>query len=55
MEKVLGIVALTVFTAVMLIIELLGNGGVQSWLAFVGIMTGYVIIYLCERENSNGV
>lgn len=52
MDKTLGIICLIVFMAVMLAIGL-SNNGASSVLAFIGLMLGLVIAFLCERGHDD--
>lgn len=50
MRDILGIICLIAFMVVMLAIELLNNGA-GSVLAFIGLMLGIAIVYLCEYNK----
>lgn len=50
MRNTLGIICLIAFMAVMLVIGL-SNNGASSVLAFIGLMLGIAIVYLCEYNK----
>lgn len=50
MRNILGIICLIVFMTVMLVIGL-SNNGASSVLAFIGLMLGLVIVYICEYNK----
>lgn len=52
MRNTLGTMCLIAFMAVMLVIGL-SNNGASSVLAFIGLMLGIAIVYLCEREHDD--
>lgn len=50
MRNTLGIICLIAFMIVMLVIGL-SNNGASSVLAFIGLMLGIAIVYLCEYNK----
>lgn len=50
MDRTIGMICLIVFMAIMLVIGL-SNNGASSVLAFIGLMLGIAIVYLCEYNK----
>lgn len=52
MRNTLGIICLIAFMIVMLVIGVADNG-THGILAFIGLMLGLVIVFLCERGHDD--